>query len=255
MENIVHQGQKDKLQFYICSDRAGMGKLAADLAARQIKQLLESQEEVRIVFAAAPSQDEVLYHLTNDLEIDWSRITGFHMDEYLGLPADSNQWFRKYLQKNITTKINIKDFHFIDGMADPEKEAQRYTNLLGDAPIDVVCLGIGENGHIAFNDPPVADFSDPKMVKVVELDQYSRRQQVNDGCFPTINDVPTHALTLTIPALISAASLFCTVPGSAKEDAIYNVLHQEIDTSCPATILRTHPHTKLILDLEAYGGR
>ncbi|MEI3605282.1 6-phosphogluconolactonase [Pseudogracilibacillus sp. SE30717A] len=254
MSTILHEGKKDKLNYFVCSNRDEMGKLAAQFAANKIKEMLAIKDEVRIIFACAPSQNETLHYLTEDDEIDWSRIVGFHMDEYIGLPADSDQRFSIYIENHLVNKVKMKEFHFIDGTKDAAKMEELYTTLLTEKPIDLVCLGIGENGHIAFNDPPVADFNDPQMVKVVELDEYSRRQQVNDGCFQQIQDVPTHALTLTIPALTSASTMVCTVPGPTKKEAVSNVLHDSISTACPATILREHNDAYLVLDKEAYGG-
>lgn len=219
MTQIIHQDKVENLNYYVCENREAMGRLSAQYAISEIKRLQNEKEEVRIVFAAAPSQNEVLHYFTESKEIDWSRIVGFHMDEYLDLPKQSDQWFRVYLQKHITDKVKLKQFHFLDGLADPTTEVERYTKLLQEKPIDLVLLGIGENGHIAFNDPHVADFHDPKPVKVIELDQASRIQQVNDGCFATISDVPTHAITLTIPTLMSAGCLVCTVPGKTKRKA------------------------------------
>ena len=251
---ILHEGKKDKLHYYVCSNRDEMGKLAAQFAANKIKEKLSTKEEVRVIFASAPSQNEILHYLTEDEEIDWSRIVGFHMDEYIGLPEDSDQRFSIYLENHLVNKVKMKEFHFIDGSKDPDEMGELYTTLLTEKPIDLVCLGIGENGHIAFNDPPVANFNDPKMVKIVELDEYSRRQQVNDGCFEKIQDVPTHALSLTIPALTSASTMVCTVPGPTKKEAVSKVLRDEISTACPATILRKHDDAYLVLDKEAYGG-
>lgn len=253
MINIIFEDKKDMMKYYVGETREDMGRLAATIAGNKIKQLLKEKDDVRIIFASAPSQDEVLSYLTNDQEIDWSRIIGFHMDEYIGLSTDSDQWFKKYLEKNITHKVNIKQFHFIDGTKSAEDEIARYTELLNEKPIDIVCLGAGENGHIAFNDPPIADFNDPKMMKVVELDQLSRQQQVNDGCFPTVEDVPTEALTLTIPALSAGKTMICTVPGRTKTEAIHKMLNNDVDTSCPATILRQHKDAHLIVDKEALG--
>ena len=251
---ILHEGKKEKLHYYVCSNRDEMGKLAAQFAANKIKEKLSTKEEVRVIFASAPSQNEILHYLTEDEEIDWSRIVGFHMDEYIGLPEDSDQRFSIYLENHLVNKVKMKEFHFIDGSKDPDEMGELYTTLLTEKPIDLVCLGIGENGHIAFNDPPVADFNDPKMVKIVELDEYSRRQQVNDGCFEKMEDVPTHALSLTIPALTSAETMVCTVPGPTKKEAVSKVLRDEISTACPATILRKHDDAYLVLDKEAYGG-
>lgn len=254
MTVILHEGKKNQLNYYVCSTRETMGKLAAQFAANKLKEMLAVKEEVRVIFASAPSQNETLRYLTEDDEIDWSRIVGFHMDEYIGLPKDSDQRFSIYLENHLLSKVDMKEFHFIDGTKDPDEMAELYTTLLTEKPIDLVCLGIGENGHIAFNDPPVADFNDPKMVKVVELDQYSRRQQVNDGMFERIQDVPTHALSLTIPALTAASTMVCTVPGPTKKEAVNKVLHDSISTACPATILRKHDDAYLVVDKEAYGG-
>lgn len=253
MPNITLNGQKDKLKYYVGKTRDDMGRKAAEIAGDKIKQLLEEKDEVRIIFASAPSQDEVISNLINDKDIDWSRIVGFHMDEYIGLPLDADQWFKKYIETNILDKVDMKAFHFIDGTKPAEEEINRYTNLLNEKPIDVVCLGVGENGHIAFNDPPVADFNDPKMVKVVELDQFSRQQQVNDGAFEALKDVPKTALTLTIPALTAGGTLVCTVPGETKTEAIQKMLNDDITTACPATILRKHDEAYLIVDSDAYG--
>lgn len=243
----------DKLMYYVCQDRQEMGSVAAKLAADKIKQALTEKEEVRIVFAAAPSQLEFLEVLTQDNSIDWSRIVGFHMDEYVGLTDYPDQRFALFIQEYIANKVPLKAMHYFDSLADPEEEAERYTALLQEAPIDLVCLGIGENGHIAFNDPPVADFDDPLLVKQVTLDQICRQQQVNDGCFPAIEEVPQTAWTLTIPALVSAHSMVCVVPGERKAQAVYDMLKGDISTTCPASILRKHQDAHLIVDTEAFG--
>jgi len=231
-----------------------MGKFSAEVAAAKIKGVIDKKGVARVVFASAPSQSEFLTHLINDKTIDWSQVVGFHMDEYIGLPVDSDQWFRIYLEEHLVNKIKLKVFHFIDGTKPWEEMKETYENLLMEAQIDIVCLGVGENGHIAFNDPPVADFNDPELVKKVVLDPYSRQQQVNDGCFAHLDEVPTHALSLTIPALTNSQSMICTVPGPTKKEAVYKVLHDDISTACPATILRKHKDAYLILDKETYGG-
>lgn len=254
MDPII-QGQKDQLKYFVLENRQAMGRFSAKIAIKKIQSVLEVKDELRIIFASAPSQNEFLDYLTKSKKIDWSRIIGFHMDEYIGLPEDSDQWFKNYLEEHLVSKVAFKKFHFIDGTKDPDEMGDIYYQLLTEDPIDIVCLGVGENGHIAFNDPPVADFNDPKIIKKVELDQYSRQQQVNDGCFTNINEVPTHALSLTIPALISASTIICTVPGSTKQNAVKKVLHDEISTACPATILRKHHDSYLVLDQEAYGGK
>ena len=245
--------QVDKLKVKVYADRKALGAAAGAEAAAKIKQLLADKAEIRIVFAAAPSQNEFLETLRADPDIDWSRVTAFHMDEYIGLPEDAPQKFSRFLRDRIFDIVKPGRVHLIDSSNSAEAECKRYGDLIREAPIDVVCLGIGENGHIAFNDPPVADFNDPHVIKVVELDDACRQQQVNDGCFPTFDDVPTHALTLTIPTLMSGAHLFCMVPGPTKRNAVRRTLNGPISTECPSTVLRTHPDCTLYVDRDSYG--
>jgi glucosamine-6-phosphate deaminase len=212
---------------------------------------METREQIRVIFACAPSQDEFLSALVLAARgrVDWSRITVFHMDEYVGISASHPASFRNYLQKHLLSEISPAEFSPLGGDApDPAAEAVRYAALLDAAPIDLICLGIGENGHIAFNDPPVADFSDPVSVKIVELDLACRQQQVNDGCFAALGAVPTHALSLTISVFRRAKHLSVVVPGPRKAAAVRATLQDEISTACPATILRTHPAATLFLD-------
>lgn len=253
MQKPIKTGEIDQLYYEVYDTRDEMGYNAGKKAATAIKDALKEKEEVRVVFACAPSQNEVIHELVLDEEIDWSKVVGFHMDEYIGLPEESDQWFRNYLEKHLLSKKTLKAFHFIDGTLDPEIMMNQYTSLINEKPIDLVCLGVGENGHIAFNDPPVADFKDLKIIKKVALDEFSRQQQVNDGCFATIDDVPTNALTLTIPALLKGETLVCTVPGKTKTKAIKDMLNDEITVACPATILRTHKNVHLFVDKEAFG--
>jgi glucosamine-6-phosphate deaminase len=207
------------------------------------------------VFAAAPSQDEFLAGLVADKGIDWARVTAFHMDEYLGLPADHPASFRRYLQEHLFGLVGLSPDRqrLIPGERSerPLRTCLAYEDLLMAAWPDIVCAGIGENGHLAFNDPPVADFLDPVLVKVVKLDAPCRTQQVNDGCFERIADVPTHAYTLTIPALVSAPFVSVVVPGARKANAVLTTLKGPISESCPASVLRRHPGAKLYLDREA----
>jgi glucosamine-6-phosphate deaminase len=237
----------------VYDNRRSLGEAAAAEAADEIRKRLVRQERVRIVFAAAPSQNEFLAALVKEPGIDWSRVTAFHMDEYIGLSADAPQRFSRFLRERIFDVVHPGIVHVIDGTADIEEECRRYAGLIGREPIDVVCLGIGENGHIAFNDPPVADFQDPAFIKPVELDAGCRQQQVNDGCFPDLEAVPTHALTLTIPALMSGSRLFCMVPGPTKRDAVRRTLRDPISTDCPASILRRHQACTLYVDRDSYG--
>ena len=244
----------DRLNVFIASDRNELGKISAKHVSDVIINLLEIKEELRIIFAAAPSQNEFLKELTAGSKIDWSRITAFHMDEYIGLPKDSPQLFSKYLEQNIFSKVNFKKVNIINSQASNiAMECERYEKLLKEQPIDIVCMGIGENGHIAFNDPPVADFNDKKFVKVVELDEPCKQQQVNDGCFNSIDEVPVNAITLTVPALMSGNLLAVMVAGNRKAVAVSNTLKSEISTKCPASILRTHPSAYLYIDKDSAG--
>lgn len=239
----------DKLNVIISKDRDELGKIAAKNISNIISSLLEINDEVRMIFAAAPSQNEFLSELIKYRDIDWSRVTAFHMDEYIGLPPGSNQLFSKYLSDNIFSKVNFKKVHIINSQeTNILEECERYEKLLKEKPIDIVCMGIGENGHLAFNDPPVANFNDKKFVKVVKLDDTCKQQQVNDGCFNSIEEVPTHAVTLTVPALMSGSLLSIMVPGKRKAIAVKNTLRGEITTDCPASILRTHPNAYLYID-------
>ena len=194
------------------------------------------------------SKNEFLASLVKENRIDWSRINAFHMDEYIGLEEDAPQRFGHFLKESIFGKVPFKQVNYINGKALPSEECARYEALLKQYPADIVCLGIGENGHIAFNDPHVADFKDPQAVKVVDLDQACRQQLVNDGCFQSINEVPTHAYTLTIPALLSADYMYCIVPGESKANAVYHTLYGEISITCPASVLRTKDNVTLYLD-------
>jgi glucosamine-6-phosphate deaminase len=209
---------------------------------------MEKNEEVNVIFAAAPSQQEVLEDLRSK-NLEWNRINAFHMDEYVGLDEKAPQRFGNFLKAALFDHVPFKSVHYIDGNAeDVDAECKRYAELLERYPAHVVILGIGENGHIAFNDPPVADFHDPLLVKKVELDQVCRQQQVNDECFSRLEDVPTHAITLTIPALMRGKSLHCVVPGETKIDAVDNTIHREIREQYPSTILKTHDHAVLYVD-------
>lgn len=248
----VTEFTKDKLAVKIFPDREEMGKNAAQLVSKTIQELLEQKDELNIIFAAAPSQSDFMKALIADRSIQWHRINAFHMDEYIGLEKDAPQGFGNFLKERLFGKVPFKNVHYINGqLADPESECTRYSALLEKFPVDIVCLGIGENGHIAFNDPPVADFNDPKSVKVVELDLACRQQQVNEKLFESLHLVPTHAITLTVPALLKADYMFCMVPAINKAKAVYDTLNGEINEKCPATVLRTKENAVLYLDRES----
>ncbi len=229
--------------------RSEMGRAAAEAVATAMQTMLSKQPLLRMVFAAAPSQVEFLDSLVHAPRLDWDRVEGFHMDEYIGLSGDAEQTFGHFLRINLFNHVSMSRVEFISpDAADAASECKRYATLLQERPVDIVCMGIGENGHIAFNDPPVADFRDPERVKVVELDQICRMQQVNDGCFTSLQDVPRHAMTLTVPALLSARQLFIVVPGSRKARAVFDALRGPVTTACPASVLRTHADATLFLD-------
>ncbi|MDX9923247.1 MAG: glucosamine-6-phosphate deaminase [Ignavibacteriaceae bacterium] len=243
---------KEKLDLNIYPTREEMGKAAADYSAAIIKKVLSEKESLRAVFAAAPSQNEFLENILLGDDIEWNRIHAFHMDEYSGISPDSPQSFANWLKNKIFSKKPFASVSYIDTyQKDPDKVCSEYEKLLKEAPIDIVFMGIGENGHIAFNDPPVADFNDPKWVKTVELEEKCKVQQVFDGCFSTVADVPNDAITLTIPALLSADYLSVVVPGIRKSDAVRDSIYGEISTQCPASILRTHKNAKMFLDFDA----
>ena len=233
----------------IFATRIEMGMAAANTAADFLRSSLLEQETVRTIFAAAPSQNEMLAMLRETKGIDWHRVVAFHMDEYIGLDAAAPQRFATFLKERLFDHLPFREVHLIE----PEntEPVKHYEKLLKALPIDLVCLGIGENGHLAFNDPPVADFNDPDWVKVVDLDETCRQQQVNDGCFVTLADVPKQAITLTIPSLLSGKRLICTVPGPTKRQAVQRTLNDPISTACPATVLRNHHACTLFLDRES----
>lgn len=243
---------KDQLQIVVFKDRQSLGAAAAREVSEKFRELLQVAETIQVVFAAAPSQSDFLATLVKDTTIEWGRIHAFHMDEYLGLPQGAPQSFSRFLSDSLFGKVPFRSVQYLNGQTnDAVQECIRYTKLLQLHPPDVVCLGIGENGHIAFNDPPVADFKDKSWVKRVELDQTCRNQQVNDGCFSALSEVPTEALTLTIPAIMRAEFLYCMVPGKTKADAVNQTLNGPISPQCPASILRTHKSANLFLDQDS----
>jgi glucosamine-6-phosphate deaminase len=232
---------------HVAQSRRAMGLRAAADIASEIRACLRKQPGVRMIFAAAPSQSEMLAALCEEKDIDWSRVTAFHMDEYLGLPRDAPQRFGLWLRRAIFDRLPFRAVHLLEPGNHPGQTAADYAAKLSAAPIDIVCCGIGSNGHLAFNDPP-ADFSDPLTVKTVDLDLRCRQQQVDDGCFSTLSDVPTRALTVTVPGLLNGHALFCTVPGAIKKEAVRHALLDPISPLCPATALRLHPCCTLYLD-------
>lgn len=240
----------EKLKTYIYQTRTQMGQAAAKAAAEAISSVLKEKEYVNVVFAAAPSQNEMLENLLAQ-DIDFTRINAFHMDEYEGLSIVNEQSFARYLYDHVFSLANFASVHYIPADKGAEAACSAYAKLLEEYPPDVVCMGIGENGHIAFNDPPVADFCDPLTIKKVKLDEICRMQQVHDGCFPDLNAVPRYALTLTVPALLSARHLICTVPATSKAKAVDAMLYGQYGECCPATALRRHSSAVMFLDADS----
>lgn len=245
--SLLYNSALNSLAIHVAQSRSAMGQHAAADIASEIRACLTKQPGVRIIFAAAPSQSEMLAALRVEKDIDWSSVTAFHMDEYLGLSTDAPQRFGLWLRRAIFDHLPFAGVHLLLPGDNPAQAAADYAAKLNAAPIDIVCCGIGSNGHLAFNDPP-ADFTDPLTVKAVDLDLRCRQQQVDDGCFSTLSDVPTRALTITVPGLLNGHALFCTVPGALKKEAVRHTLFDPITPMCPATALRLHPRCTLYLD-------
>jgi glucosamine-6-phosphate deaminase len=229
-----------------------MARDAAIDAADAIRSAIADRGVANVMLATGNSQLAFLVELIRIPDVEWNRVRAFHMDEYVGVAASHSASFQRYMRERVAAHLPVMEFHYIDGDApDPEAEAARYAALLGENPLDLTCAGIGENGHLAFNDPPVADFDDPLDVKVVALDEASRRQQVGEGHFATLDDVPTHAITVTIPALLRAERVLVIVPELRKAAAVRTALYGPISTACPASILRRQENATLFLDLES----
>lgn len=247
---LIKKLQTEKLTTFVYDTRAEMGRAAASEAASAIRRVIGRKGSANVIFAAAPSQNEMLEALLSQ-ELDFSRIHAYHMDEYVGLGAQDPQSFACYLTEHLFSKAPFASVHLISAKNDAKAGIAAYTALLQDNPPDVVCMGIGENGHIAFNDPPVADFHDRALIKRVALDEVCRMQQVHDGCFPDLASVPQYALTLTVPALLSAEAIICTVPAATKAGAVEAMLTGPYGEHCPATALRRHGCAKMFLDKDS----
>lgn len=240
-----------RLAVEVYADRSGLGAAAASAAGRRMREILERQERCRIVFAAAPSQNEYLAGLAEQEGIDWSRVTAFHMDEYAGLPNDHPQSFVRFLREHLWDRVQPGEIHPLNGLnPDPEDECRRYTELLRAAPIDIVAAGIGENGHLAFNDPP-ADFETERPYLVVTLDEACRRQQVGEGWFAALADVPSLAISMSVRQILKARTIVAVVPDARKADAVAACLCGPVSPMAPASILRGHSDTSVYLDQDS----
>ena len=251
MDKAIVNIQKDALKIKVYPSRRDLGEAAAAELTELMKSLFAQQAFLNVVFAAAPSQQEFFEALCKRDDIEWHRVNAFHLDEYVNLPADAPQRFGNFLKIRLFDKCPFHSIHYLNGDGGIAEASERYTALLHAYPLDIVCLGIGENGHIAFNDPHTADFNDPDWVKIVSLDEVCRQQQVNDGCFKLLDDVPTHALTLTIPALKQARYFFCMVPGKTKANAVFHTCVDEISERLPATYLRLLDNATLYTDTDS----
>ena len=241
----------EKLSVHIFETREEMGKIAAADAAQRINAIIAKYGMANVVFAAAPSQNDLLENLLKE-NIDWTKVRAFHQDEYVGISADEPAGFGNFLDRAIFKKVPFAVCHYLlCGADEAEEKCAAYSDLLRKYPIDLIFLGVGENGHLAFNDPAVADFNDPKMVKIVELDDVCRQQQVNDGCFAKLDDVPKKAMTMTMSLIMNIPEAICVVPTVRKANAVYHALCGEVTTACPASILRFHPNAVLYLDKES----
>lgn len=251
MKHPVKSFQIDKLHVRVYNDKAEMGDASADFVSWHLQEAIKKNGYANMILATGTSQFPFLEALKKK-HVDWKKITVFHLDEYIGLSDQHPASFRKYLKERILDSVKPHQIHFLNGDSQNiEAELRNYETLLKSHPVDIACIGIGENGHIAFNDPPVADFNDPHWVKVVQLDEACRKQQLGEGWFPTLRDVPEEALSLTIPAIMKSKVISCVVPDERKSTAVFNTLYGEISTVCPASVLRTHPDTVLFLDREA----
>ncbi len=245
----IRQFRAGLMNVEVHPSREAAGRAAARAAALALAELAKVRDTIAVIFATGASQFDTLAALTSMEKLPWDRVHGFHMDEYIGLPVDHPASFRRYLRERLTGRVRMSQFVEIDGEApDPERTARDYAARLRAADPQLCLLGIGENGHLAFNDPPVADFHDPLDAKIVHLDAMCRQQQLAEGWFATVDDVPASAITLTIPALMRVPKLIASVPGPRKAAIFRRTIDEPISTACPATILRTHPDVTVYLD-------
>lgn len=241
-----------RLNVKILKDRPEVGRVGAADVSRAMREVIQAKGALNIVFASAASQNELLTCLAEDESIDWPKVRAFNMDEYIGIRADHPETFGNYLKRMLYDHVRPGLVALFDPQAaDPQAECDRYAALLTRYPPDIVLFGVGETCHLAFNDPPYADFSDPLLVKTVALDEATRVQMVHDGCFDDPAEVPRQAYTITIPVVMNAPRLFGMVPGKTKADAVFSTVNEPISTAYPSTILREHPSATMYIDLDS----
>lgn len=236
-----------KIEMYD-SDNA-LGKAAAKHAAQLLHKAIETNGSANIILATGTSQFETLNQLINE-DVDWSKVTMFHLDEYIGLPITHAASFRKYLQERFISKVDLKEVYLINGETNAQQECKRLGELITQHPIDIALIGIGENGHLAFNDPP-ADFETEEPYIIVELDNACRQQQMNEGWFNSIDDVPQKAISMSVKQIMKSKNIICSVPGKRKAVAVKNSLENTVSNLFPASILQTHAHCIVYLDKDA----
>lgn len=243
--------RKGGLEVQLFDSKATLGKAAADFVAECLRRAISERGEANLLLATGASQYEFLEELCKIRDVGWARTTAFHLDEYCGMQADHPASFRRYLHERVFQHLPFHQVHLLQGDApDPHKEVQRYAGLLAGRVIDIACIGIGENAHLAFNDPP-ADFDTQELLHIVDLDVACRHQQVGEGHFDRVEDVPKQALSLTIPAILSARTISCAVPDRRKAKAVRCALEGPLSPDCPASILRRHNDSHLFLDPES----
>jgi glucosamine-6-phosphate deaminase len=248
-DQFIRSFKADQLTVHVFKSQEDLGAFAARQVSEYLRATLERQGSAAAILATGNSQITFLRKLVNLNQVDWSRVTLFHMDEYLGIDTHHKASFRRYMRERVENLVKPRAFHYIDGDADlPLEECERYESLIRAQPIDLCCLGIGENGHIAFNDPPVARFNEERLIKLVKLDEACKMQQVKEGHFPDLAAVPPYAFTLTIPALCAAKKMVCIAPETRKSKAVKSALQGPISTECPASFLRTQAQCTMLLD-------
>ena len=239
------------MQNIIKDDANDLGKAAGQLAIELINDAVAKNGSANIILATGSSQFETLSQLVEDKSIEWNKVTMFHLDEYIDLPVSHKASFRKYLQERFISKVpELKSINLINGEVDPEQECQGLERLISKSPIDVALVGIGENGHLAFNDPP-ADFETDSAYLVVTLDKQCKQQQVNEGWFDSVGEVPDHAISMSVKQIMRSKNILCIVPGSRKAQAVKDTLERPVNKNYPATILQNHPSCWLFLDKES----
>jgi glucosamine-6-phosphate deaminase len=250
IKELRRQFQVEGLSVHVYETKEALGREAAQQAAEFLQGAIRQRGKARVLFSAANSQLDMIRNLTSLSGIDWGAVEAFHLDEYVGLSTSHPASFGGWLKREVVDKVSPGRVHYLTGDAQElEKECQRYADLLSQAPIDVSFLGIGENGHIGFNDPHAADFSDPQTVKIVTLDERCRLQQVGEGHWPNLSSVPPAGITITCPALVNATHIISCVPGAQKAEAVRNTLEGPIAPACPASLMRTHPNATVYLDV------